>query len=150
MAKQNRRALGNDPLFNPEGFHKKTNSNRAASGSSPVVSEEAVQQVGKVYKELKKALRSERGSQKKKEDSGEFTRMTFIVRRAQLDQLRHHAQQKGITVKEALGEALAKFFEPQKDKAKEGSDLELLKAFHSADEKTRKVIKLLLEPSSQK
>lgn len=143
MAKQNRRALGNDPLFNPEGIHKKTNSNRAASGSSPVVSEETLQQVGKAYKELRKAFRSERGNQKKKEDSGEFTRMTFIVRRDQLDQLRSFAQKNGVTVKEALGEVFSKFFS-QKEDEKESVAREIFKAFEASDTKTQQAILVLL------
>ena len=143
MAKQNRRALGNDPLFNPEGIHKKTNSNRAASGSSPVVSEETLQQVGKAYKELRKAFRSEMGNQKKKEDSGEFTRMTFIVRRDQLDQLRSFAQKNGVTVKEALGEVFSKFFS-QKEDEKEAVSREIFKAFEASDTKTQQAILVLL------
>lgn len=142
MAKQKRQALGNDPLFNPEGISQKTNRKT----STTAVTEEAVQQMGKAYKELRKALKT--GKAKEEDPDQEFTRMTFIVRKDYLDKLRDYAKTEQITLKESLDRALSGFLDNAEEKTRVLSESEFLKLYHSADGEKQKIVKMLLGISS--
>lgn len=142
MAKQKRQALGNDPLFNPEGITQKTNRKTSAAA----VTEEAVQQMGKAYKELRKAFKT--GKAKEEDPEKEFTRMTFIVRKDHLDKLRDYAQGEQITIKEALDRALSDFLDNAEEKTRVLNESEFLKLYNSADEEKQKIVKMFLGTSS--
>jgi len=101
---RNKKALGDNPLFNPVPEPKEI-------VSAGAVTEETVKQAEAVYKNLKKAYLKEKA--KKQNQESEYTRMTFIIHRDQLQELREYAKREGISVKESLARALRKFFETE-------------------------------------
>lgn len=102
-----KKALGDNPLFNPAQDPKGTDPVSAVE-----VTEETLKQVEMLYKNMKRAYQKK--TAKKQNQEGEYTRMTFIVNRELLQKLREYAEQEQITVKEALERTLRNFFETEK------------------------------------
>ena len=99
---RSKKALGEDPLFNPYAVQAVNEPANAAE-----VTEEEVKRAEVAYKNLKKAYRKVQA--KKNQQESEYTRMTFIVRRELLQGLRDYAKRKRITIKESLERALEEF-----------------------------------------
>ena len=103
---RSKKVLGDNPLFNPV-----LDSREKEAVGRVTFSEETVNQLGALYKNLKRAYKNEQAKQRNRES--DYTRMTFIVNREQLQKLREYAKREGITVKESLERALTLFFEAE-------------------------------------
>ena len=117
MATSKKKALGDDPLFNPP---KKT-TERAQEPTtidedinlSDIVSDEKIEAVKRTISDMRHEVKLL--EQRKKSQEDDYSRMTFIVRKDLLDKLRDYCYTERISQKVGLERALVAFLEDKDD-----------------------------------
>lgn len=116
MATSRKKALGDDPLFNPP---KKTTGGAQEpmidgdDNIPSLVSDEKIEEVKKTISDMRHEVKLL--EQRKKYHEDDYSRMTFIVKRDLLDKLRDYCYTERISQKVGLERALVAFLEDKDD-----------------------------------
>lgn len=116
MTTNRKKALGDDPLFNPP---KKTTEKEDETpisedlNLSDIVTDEKIEAVKKTISDMRHEVKLLEKAKKNQED--DYQRMTFIVKKDLLDKLRDYCYTERISQKVGLERALSSFLEDKDD-----------------------------------